>query len=362
MTRIPTKASEITADWLNRTLVDRADVGTVANVSAEEIGVGVGILGEVTRLTLTYEDANSGPPTMISKCQSAFPENIGLCQMMGFYVREVSFYNELAASLTVRVPDCYFAAMEEGGAPFVLLLEEVTGARMIDQIQGASREDTMLLAEELAALHAPYWANEALDALHWLPPMNNDLYKGAQALGEANWESFVVNWGDKVASDTMGWVEQLTARYPQMLDWWSTASPQTLTHTDARAENYLFGGSAGPGVITMLDFQLMTRHVGVWDIANFLGMSVTIENRRAWEDEVVKAYHGALLERGVTGYDLDQCHRDYRFCLLHQAWAQLAIANVDPGNDRGRQLLNEFITRSFAAASENNSGELLEQL
>ncbi len=360
---VPAQVADITVGWLNERLADNPQVGTVAAIDAKEIGVGVGILGEVARLTLTYADGETGPATMIAKCQSVFPENIMLCQMMGFYVREVSFYNELADSLEgVRVPHAYVADMAEGGAPFVLLIEEVVGARMIDQIEGASREDALKVAETVAALQAPLWNNERVRSIEWLPPMNNDMYKGAQALGEANWDAFVENWGDKVDAEVLGWCERVTPLYPAMLDWWAESSPVTIAHTDCRAENYLFGGSAGDDVVTMLDFQLLTRHVGTYDISNFLGMSVTTENRRAWQDDVVKHYHESLVANGVTGYDYEQCHRDFRFCLLQQAWAQLAVANLDPGNERGRTLLNAFVTRSFAAAADNNAGELLELL
>lgn len=357
---IPTQAADITVDWLNEQLAE-SDVGEIVAVSAEEIGVGVGILGEVTRLTLSYADGQTGPATMIAKCQSVHAENVMVCQMMGFYEREVSFYREIGGSLPIRVPTAYVADMADGGAPFVLLLEEIVGVRMIDQIEGASHDDALLVAETVARLHAQFWDNDAVAALEWLPPMNNDMYKGAQALGEANWDAFVANWSDKVQPSVLGWVEELTPKYPAMLDWWAASTPPTLAHTDCRAENYLFGGSAGEHAVTVVDFQLLTRHVGTFDIANFLGMSVTIDNRRAWEDEVVRRYHETLVELGVNDYSFEQCWRDYRFCLLHQAWAQLAVANLDPGNDRGRQLLDAFVTRSFTAADDNNSGELLEQ-
>ncbi len=359
---VPAQVGDITVSWLNEALADNAEVGTISAVEAEPIGVGVGILGEVARLKLTYEDGQSGPASMIAKCQSAHAENVFVCQMMGFYVREISFYNELAGSLDIRVPSHYVADMEEGGVPFVLLVEEITDARSIDQIEGATRDDAMKVAETIAALQAPFWNNDRVHALEWLPPMNNDLYKAAEGLAVDNWDAFVENWGDKVDAEVLGWVEQLTPKYGVMLDWWVDASPVTLAHTDCRAENYLFGGSAGDDVVTVLDFQLVTKHVGTYDIANFLGMSVTIENRRAWQDEVVKHYHDSLLANGVEGYDFEQCMRDYRYCLLQQAWGQVAVANLDPGNDRGRQLLNEFVTRAFAAAGDNNSGELLEQL
>ena len=67
------------------------------------------------------------------------PENRFLGQIMGFYAREVSFYREVADQVGVRVPRCHHADIGPDGVPFVLLLEEITGARALDQIAGASR-------------------------------------------------------------------------------------------------------------------------------------------------------------------------------------------------------------------------------
>ncbi|MFK8023065.1 MAG: phosphotransferase [Ilumatobacter sp.] len=357
---IPHQVDDITVDWLNDRIGDR--VGTIVDATVDHIGEGVGILGEVARLTLTYAEHDSGPSTLIAKCQSVHPENVAVSQMMGFYEREINFYNDLAGDLGIRTPHLYVADMEDGGAPFVLLLEEIEGATMIDQVVGASLPQAASITKIVASLHAEFWDSDALDELSWLPPMNNPMYKGATGLVEANWDAFVDTWGGRVAPEVVSWCEQLTPRYAEMLDWWQDNAPATLTHTDCRAENYLFGGSAGDGVVTMLDFQLATRHVGTWDIANLLGMSISIENRRAWERELVAGYHDALVAGGVTGYALDDCWRDYRYCLLHQAWSQIAIANIDPGNDRGRVLLNEFITRSFQAAADNDAGDLLGEL
>jgi hypothetical protein len=47
MTAIPASAADITVEWLNEVL----DVATVSAVKAENLGAGLGLLGEVTRLT-----------------------------------------------------------------------------------------------------------------------------------------------------------------------------------------------------------------------------------------------------------------------------------------------------------------------
>ena len=357
---IPLQTGQITTAWLNEVLADDPTVGTITDVGIESMGEGVGILGELSRLTLSYADGHSGPATLVAKCQSKFPENVFISQLMGFYTREVNFYNQLSATLDLRVPHCYHADADPSGAPFVLLLEEVTGARMIDQVAGATLEDCHQIADVAAALHSTYWESPALYALEWLPPWNNDGYKAAQGLGQEKLAAFEQTWASKVPADAMGWMHKFTDRYPDILDWWVAQGNVTLAHTDFRAENFLFGGSAGPDAVTLLDFQLMTRHVGVWDIANFLGASVTVENRRTWETGVLDRYHASLVATGVTGYSREQCQRDYRYCTLQQAWSQIPISGVDPANDRGRALLDAMITRSFQSASDNAAGEMLD--
>ena len=355
---IPNQATDITAEWLNERLGD--GFGTVAAVRCEHIGEGVGILGEVARLHLDYATGESGPPTVIAKCQSLFAENVMVAQMMGFYAREVNFYNELAPQLSLRIPTCHIAEVAPDGAPFVLVMEEITDAQSVDQLEGASKEQTEAILKTIAGLHARFWHNDALFDLEWLPPMNNDLYKGAGMLIEANWDAFVANWADKVPAEVIGWCDQMRSRYAEMVDYCATWAPQTYAHTDVRADNFLFGGSAGDGVVTVLDFQLSTRHVGAWDVANFLGASVLVEDRRAWQEDILVSYHATLVEHGVTDYSLEDLTFHYRMCSMHQALAQIAVSNIDPGTERGRALLDAMITRSFTSALDNNGGELLD--
>ena len=51
MTLIPNSVSEITVDWLNSVLP--AEMQGVQDMQWEDLGEGVGILGEVSRLHLT---------------------------------------------------------------------------------------------------------------------------------------------------------------------------------------------------------------------------------------------------------------------------------------------------------------------
>jgi hypothetical protein len=353
---IPETTAAITAEWLNEVLDD----GNVTAVRAEDLGEGLGLLGEVARLHLGYAPGTEGPPTLIAKCQSPAPENRFVGQLMGFYGREVNFYNHLADAVPVRVPRCRYAAVADDGAPFVVLLEEITGARAIDQIEGASRADAELIIDQAIALHAAFWDNDALAGHDWLPLLNTPLNLAAGVMAEQKLPEFVQYWSGRLSDDAVQFVADLTPHYPALLEWWVDQGHPTLVHFDYRADNFLVGGSAGEGVATILDWQFCMRGPGPWDVANFLAASVTTEHRRAWEDDLVRRYHHGLLAGGVTDYDWDRCWRDYRYAVGQQAWSTLPMGDLDPGNERSRLLLDTLIPRYHAAATDLGVAEMLD--
>ena len=352
---IPETTAGITVGWLNDVL-GRDDITAL---HAEDLGEGLGLLGEVARLHLTYAAGAAGPVTVIAKCQSPAPENRIVGQLIGFYGREVNFYNHLAGSVPVRVPACLHAEVAPEGAPFVVLLEEVTGARTIDQIAGASRADAELVVDTAIALHAAFWDNGRLDGVDWLPALNTPLNLAAAAMAEAKLPDFVKYWSGTLPDDAVQFVVDLTPHYPALLDWWVAEAAPTLVHFDYRADNFLVGGSAGDGVVTVLDWQFCMRGPGPWDIANFLAASITTDNRRAWEDDLVHRYHDGLFAAGVQDYGWDRCWRDYRYAVGQQAWSTLPMGDLDPGNERSRLLLDTLIPRYHAAATDLDVAEML---
>ncbi len=106
--RIPTQVDDITVEWLNAVLGD--EFGTIESMQSTHFGEGVGILGELARLSLTYADGQTGPASIIAKCASPSAENQFLSIAMGFYLREVAFYQHIAHGVDIRVPRPYHAA------------------------------------------------------------------------------------------------------------------------------------------------------------------------------------------------------------------------------------------------------------
>ena len=190
-----------------------------------------------------------------------------------------------------------------------------------------------------------FWDTPELWGLDWLPPINTPLFLAAADLAAEKLPRYLDYWEGKAPAAALQLVHDLTPHYPALLDWWVDQGHPTFAHMDFRADNFLLGGSAGTDVVTVLDWQLSVRGVGVWDVANFLAGSVTVEDRRAWEGDLVRRYHDGLLAAGVTGYDWERCWRDYRYAIGQQAWSTCPMGDLDPGNDRGQLLLDTITPR-----------------
>ena len=138
-TMIPAQVNDITVKWLNEVLGD--EFGTIESFGAAHFAEGVGILGELARLSLTYSAGESGPATIVAKCASPEEANQFLAIAMGFYTREINFYREVASDVAIRVPQPFHADASDTGVPFVLLIEDIVEARTPDQLAGISVEE-----------------------------------------------------------------------------------------------------------------------------------------------------------------------------------------------------------------------------
>jgi Phosphotransferase enzyme family len=354
--KMPHQVDEVSVDWLNQVLGHQ--FGEIESIDIAHFGEGVGILGELGRITLTYASGQSGPATIVAKCQSPSPENQHLSEMMGFYLREVNFYRQVARGVDVRVPHPYYVDAAPSGMPFVLLIEDIVGASTPDQLAGISVEQAKQILTAIIPLHTQFWGTDELHALSWLPPMNNDLYKGGQALGEALYPSFVERYGKRVRDDMVATLRTAIDKYPAMLDHCVSIGTPTFTHTDCRAENYLFGGEQGDDFVTVIDFQLSTRHWGMWDVTNLIGGSMDPAQRAASESALVAWYVDQINAAGID-YTLEQATLEYRLCLLHQSVAVVMTSDLQGGNDRGTALLEQLQLRPILAAIDNDVHELV---
>ena len=361
---IPLTMDEVTADWLTAALRASGVLNDarVSSIDRVRVGAGVGILGELARVTLTYDRAAPGAPkTLIAKIPTADPGVRAIAHMLGYYEREIRYYRDLAGQNVVAAPLCYYSDMDPANVRFVLLLEDLAALPIGDQVAGCSVEEARAVVLELAKLHARWWERPELKAIDWIPPSNDPMMKLAQGAYLAAIEAFLETFGSRMTPAQRDVAVALGPRMNAMQDEFG-AAPETLLHADVRLDNIFFASTRPGSPITLIDWQILVKGRGPYDVAYFLSQSLEPGERKRVEADLLRNYHGKLLDAGVTGYSWEQCWDDYRlsvlFCLCYPV---ISIGSIDSANARGVALTSAMAERSLAAITDLGCAELLER-
>ena len=143
----------------------------IKEVDVEGVGAGVGLMGEVLRCRLTYEDdAPFAPDSVIVKLPSPHPKNLKMSKLLQLYKREYSFYIRLAPHVPIHVAALYYGDFEEKTHRFVLVLEDMRGMETGNRIEGATERQAKVAIRAIARLHGSYWNHRCGTPLRGLQP------------------------------------------------------------------------------------------------------------------------------------------------------------------------------------------------
>jgi hypothetical protein len=359
---IPGGPEELTPEWLTHALRNTGTIraASVTSFDAETIGEGTGLLGQLARITLHYDrPEGDAPRTLVAKFPAAAEENRQAGMLFRFYERENRFYEEIAGDVEVATPRCFYSAMDPEAGQHVLLLEDLSEARLGDQLTGSSRQEAELVVREAAKMHARWWESPRLAELGWIPlPTDSVVTEPVDSSYNDAWEPFLRIFGDRLSPEILQIGERLRSRLVTMLKEFD-GPPRTLVHGDYRLDNMFFG-SQDADALTVADWQICIRSRGTYDTGYFMSQSVPPEQRRASEMDILRTYHETLLENGATGYGFDQCLEDYRrtvlFCLVYPV---ISGGTYDLSNRRAMELVGTMLERCVSAITDLNAGELL---
>jgi aminoglycoside phosphotransferase (APT) family kinase protein len=349
---IPEAIGDVTPAWLSAVLG-----GEVTGVRATDIGAGSAVFATVARLELDRAEPGRLPTSVVVKLVSPFPAQRDACRTYGFYEREVRFYEALAGDLPVRVPASYHAAMADGGDPFVLVLEDLRDARIPDQVAGVAVGDVARALDVLAGLHARWWASAELATCAWLPAMDVPFYKAAGEHIGAVLPEFRARYDGRVPDAAVAAMARLQPVWAEHLDRRvaATASRTTVIHYDPRADNLLF---TPDGELCLIDWQLAARYTGAFDVAYACAHNLTVADRRAHEADLLRRYHGRLVELGVD-VGLAELEDDYRASMLQLCVGMVVAASFEAATDRARALLDAMTERAAVAVAHLDAVEFL---
>ncbi|OBF70036.1 phosphotransferase [Mycobacterium sp. 852002-51613_SCH5001154] len=236
---------------------------------------------------------------------------------------EVRFYRQLAPQI-VGAPYAYGAAFDPWTGRYLLVLEDLPAesCEFPDTLHPLSPEQASLIVELLADLHATFWNRLPRDGrgpLGWLYTASGDvtslltgtlMHASIKRLAERT--EIPVESGRLIADNYRA--------VAALID----TPPHTVMHGDAHPGNmYFHGGKAG-----LLDWQAVRRGHPSRELAYTLITSLTPEDRRTTQRELLDDYRRSLAAAGGPELDRDELWLRFRQAALYAYVAPLITAGM----------------------------------
>ncbi|WP_428630780.1 phosphotransferase family protein [Sphingopyxis sp.] len=343
----PTSPDAINADWLGDVL---GQPGQLKDFTAAKVGTGQ--MCDSYRMTLDWHDGVDAPTTVIVKCPSHDEASRNIAKLTGTYVKEVSWYRELAAASGVAAPQCHHYAIADDEVDFILILSDLAPARQGDQLAGIGLTGLVPCIEAAAKLHAHLWNDPQLAQIPWLARDNGDLIR---AVFPQLYLGFRERYATRLAPELL----EVGAGIVDRLDAYLAREPsvRTIVHGDLRIDNIMF--TPDGAACWLVDWQTLGRGSGAADLAYLVGTSIADPFERAAADRPAFDHWIAALKAGGIDPDPIALWDDYRVGALSGYFmAVFASMNVER-TDRGDEMFAVMAERPARQALALRSLELL---
>jgi Ser/Thr protein kinase RdoA (MazF antagonist) len=258
---------------------------------------------------------------------------------------EVRFYTQLAPQLS-GVPSAYGAAFDPWTGRYLLVLEDLPAqaCEFPDTLHPLSPDHASLIVELLAQLHATFWDRLPRDGrgpLGWLYTPSGDV---TSLLTGSLMKTSIKRLAGRttIPVDNGRFIADNYRAVAALID----TPPHTVMHGDAHPGNmYFYGGKAG-----LLDWQAVRRGHPSRELAYTLITSLTPEDRRATQHDLLDEYRRALAAAGGPDLDRDDLWLRYRQGALYGYVAPLITAGM--GGMQVEDIAMEGVRRGVAALDD----------
>ena len=332
--------ADLAAGWLSAAL--QQEVTSVDSVTR----IGHGLMSRTFRVAYTTD---AGAASLIAKIPASDADSRSTALRDDVYHREVSFYRAIAPSGGLALPHCHFSAYDEATNDFTLLLEDVEGATVIDQLDGCDVATAHRVAATIAAVQGPLLDSDALAhtaSLNRPNPFSQELV-----------QSLLPRLRERVGGHLTPEIGRVVDALAGSLDAWSAFldGPRGLQHGDCRLDNILLS----PTRCVLVDWATVLSGSPLADLSFFLGGSMTVELRRRHEQELVDAYVTALSRAAGREIDRDWCNEEYRRrSFLGVLQSIMAFASVEQ-TERGDRLFLTMLQRHSTHVLDSDAMDLL---
>ena len=337
--------SDLTVNWAQRIVNRHYSDAIVSNVSV--VSVDIGTTTRI-RVVVEHDKPEALPHQWFVKLPSLAWQAKLITSLPRLLHTEVRFYNEVASTVPINVPN-FLAAQSKFGVGATLVLVDLAESGSTPSKPGDSLTVAQATAvvKQLARFHAHFWYKVNCDQTYrWLvgPVRRLEDHLGT-ALSVPLMKRGLRLAGELIPS-TLHAPAIRYARYRRQVMRFLSDAPQTLIHHDCHPGN-LFWNQSQPG---LLDWQLVRLGEGISDIAYFLSTALKPETRRLHESSLLATYMESLENNGIVYIDIENMQQRYRAHLIYPFEAMIMTLAI--GGMMSLESNHELLRRTATALED----------
>jgi Phosphotransferase enzyme family len=238
-------------------------------------------------------DRPSGLPAEL--CAKGYFSDTGTSAYRSAGESEAHFYRDLVTSVGVRTLPSVYADVDPATRHGVVITEDITasGATFVDPMKAKSPADVAVSLEQYAGLHARTWNDPRVGTAEWLAPRIAST-GGVRSVSQIQ-EQFDGPVGSGVPREARQ-ADRLVEAYRSLPAITGAARTWCLLHGDAHIGNLFADVEGRPG---LLDWQLVQRGPWYVDVGYHVASSLSVEDRRSSERDLLQHYLDRLAGSGV---------------------------------------------------------------
>jgi thiamine kinase-like enzyme len=359
---VPPTPEHLTDEWLTLALC-RAVPG--ARVLSHELGPRHD--GTSSRRTLRVNFDETGRAAgltewLFTKSGPGFMTRLASAAV-GLGAIESRFYAQIRPELVIEAPTNQYSAYDPVTNRHLVITDDVSrtrGAHFGDILtRSLEREQAEQLIDTLAGLHAKFWnvplhnrfGDWLLDSHEWMARLNTNINAGKRILvGFERAREVIPSRLYRQSKE----VPSALMRSLQI----NITGPQTLLHGDPHPGNWYVTADNQMG---LGDWQCAVRGGWARDIAYALSTHLRVEDRRAWERDLLARYRKRLVAAGCQVPDTEESFLAYRQQMLHAMFMWLVTIgrySLQP-EMQPKDIALESVRRTCQAAEDLDSLEAI---
>lgn len=353
--QLPLAYESITDEWLTDVLCRGHRGARVVRHTLDKADNGT---SNRRKIYVEYNDvgARAGLPTALFCKASHDLVNRLVLGTSGAAHTETTFYNTIRPLLKIEAPECFFAAYDPNTFNSIIVLRDLTGkgTQFCTHATQITRKRVESQLDLLGELHGSCYRSpeikERLAGLSTWP----EYFERTLAFGlkEGSNQGFL-SAKEMIPPNLFRRFDEIWPATVQSV-MRHTTLPMTLAHGDVHLKNWYVAGNGSMG---LSDWQCCAR--GHWsrDFAYTISTALTVEDRRAWEKDLLRYYLQRLQSAGGPVVPFDEAWNHYRQQLLSSlAWWTVTLT-PPPGlpDMQPRDITLEFIRRISIAMDDVDS-------